>query len=132
MENANSFDRRGFGRRRCLVAARLIIFAQPSLDCAIRDLTPEGARLVFAPDEPPSLPERFLLFLPGVDELWAARLRWRNGLEIGVEFIAGEADWSKAPRYPDLFALRVQVAEMQRAANANIYGLRADEEEYVI
>ncbi len=70
--------------------------------------------------------------MPGVSELWATRLRWRNDPEIGVEFIAGEADWKSAPRYPDLFALRVQVAEMQRAANSNVGGARVDDEEYAI
>ncbi|HEY1735359.1 MAG TPA: hypothetical protein VGG12_01805 [Methylovirgula sp.] len=102
---------------------------QPSIDCAIRDLTPEGARLVFANAAPTSLPDRFLVFMPGVDELWAARLRWRKRGEIGVEFIVGEADWSSAPRYPDLFALRIQVAELMRAANSNVENARPDFEE---
>lgn len=118
MKTAYDPERRTGNRHRCHAGARLFISGRPSIPCAVRDLTPDGARLDLSSQESLEIPEKLFVLLPGVGELWAARIRWRKDGEIGVEFVAGEADWTR-PRYPDLFALRVQVAEMQSAANGN-------------
>jgi hypothetical protein len=99
------------------------------LECSIRDLTPEGARLVLPADAPAAIPGKVLLLLPSLGELWAARVCWQARSAIGVEFVLGEADRRAggAAKYPDIFALQVQVAELARgyhAANTNMLRAR--------
>lgn len=116
-------DRRSLNRYRCLVSARLIIPGRPSIGCAIRDLTPEGAKVVLNAVDPQIIPKKVFILLPGLGELWAAKVCWRDVDTLGVAFITGEADKSETPRNPDIFALRVQVADLAHAqgiANADL------------
>lgn len=54
-------------------------------DCAIRDISKEGARLSFA--NPRGLPEDFELLIPATGEIYQAVVRWRRGREVGVYFV---------------------------------------------
>lgn len=54
------------------------------IDCTLRDVSDDGARLVFGGAV--SLPEEFRLY--NVSDAWIVpvRLQWQRGLEAGVAF----------------------------------------------
>ena len=55
-----------------------------TLDCVVRDITTNGAKLQVA--QAAAVPERFDLVLPLRHETHHAVVRWRRGEEIGVAF----------------------------------------------
>lgn len=55
-----------------------------SIDCTVRDLSDTGARLVFATQV--TVPEMFELNIPQRQRTLNARVRRRDGLELGVSF----------------------------------------------
>jgi len=55
-----------------------------SFDCLIRDITPEGARLVFSSSV--STPDVIELYIPQKEQTLTARVMWRHGEEIGLSF----------------------------------------------
>jgi diguanylate cyclase (GGDEF)-like protein len=80
-------DRRRERRHRILKRGQIVINELHSvIDCTIRDLTPEGARLRF--DGHFAAPEQFDLLILGSGATKRARLRWQRGKELGVQFIA--------------------------------------------
>jgi hypothetical protein len=62
-----------------------------SLDCLVRDISAEGARLKL-PHGPAVTPEAFELYLPYKDESFCAHVEWRAGNEIGVTFEIASAE----------------------------------------
>jgi hypothetical protein len=77
-------EHRGERRRRTLKQARAVLSDSTVIDCKLRDLSEDGARLVFGGAI--SLPEEFRLY--NVSDAWIApvRLEWQRGLEAGVTF----------------------------------------------
>lgn len=63
---------------------------RPSIPCAVRDLSDQGARLSFL--QPAEVPDRFRIVLTGTDETCTASVRWRRGREVGVEFLDRRAN----------------------------------------
>jgi PilZ domain len=55
-----------------------------SLDCLIRDISYEGARIVFS--DPVSIPDVIRLAIPKKNRMMDATVRWRRGLAVGVVF----------------------------------------------
>jgi hypothetical protein len=92
----NFSDRRISKRQEVLMSARLYIPGMPVIECEIRDLTPEGARVVPVSSDLSLLPEKVLLFIPGMGEVWAASVCWGNDGAFGVKFLPGEADRPQA------------------------------------
>jgi hypothetical protein len=109
----NGLNRRISERQDVLVSAQMYIPGMPAVDCEIRDLTPEGARLTPVSADLSLLPEKFLLFVPGIGEVWAACVRWARDGAFGVKFLFDEADRveAQAVTEPDLFATQVLMAE---------------------
>ena len=58
-------------------------------DCLIRNISPEGCRLVF--HAPTALPAHFVLSIPTREQAINARLVWRTEKEAGVAFEVPEA-----------------------------------------
>ena len=54
-------------------------------ECAIRDISKEGARLTFA--NPRGLTKEFQLLIPATGEIYHAVVKWRRARELGVYFI---------------------------------------------
>lgn len=54
------------------------------VDCTIRDMTAIGAKLRVGKDE--KVPDTFFLISYPEAEICAAEVRWRRGLDIGIEF----------------------------------------------
>ena len=71
-----------------------------SIDCLVRDMSPDGARLVLSGTA--TLPERFDLFIQQKERTYRAALRWRREEGIGVTFdIPGQAPAvAEAPASP--------------------------------
>ncbi len=55
-----------------------------ALDCLIRDISSEGARIIFS--ETVSVPDIVDLYIPQKEQTVRARVQWRHGDEIGLAF----------------------------------------------
>jgi hypothetical protein len=114
-------NRRTTTRQKSFLQGRIIFNnRRSSVDCLIRDIGEDGARLKIS--DTITLPEAVDLYLPAKDETHRARIRWRHNGEIGVVFVLdGASSPSLAPGEPVVdFATRLQrletdVAELQRS-----------------
>ena len=61
-----------------------LVFSGTILDCTVLDLSPSGARLSLG--TPARFSGNFALHMPG-GSVYAARLCWARGREVGLEFI---------------------------------------------
>lgn len=77
-------SRREHERRRTLKEGRVILSESSSIDCVMRDLSAEGARLRFA--GPTQLPERFQVLVVSEQALFPAERMWQRGLDAGIRF----------------------------------------------
>jgi hypothetical protein len=104
-------DRRRSVRIRTLISGRIVYNQKrSSLDCIVRNLSPEGA-LLRLPDSV-SLPEIVELHMPAKQETRLARLRWRQTGSAGLEFVAAEAREVDDPRG---IARRMEALEKENA-----------------
>ncbi len=55
-----------------------------TVECAVRDFSPNGARVTFAGNV--TIPDHFCLVLPKKDQTFAARLVWCNAHKAGLSF----------------------------------------------
>lgn len=55
-----------------------------AFDCLIRDLSGEGARIIFS--DTVSVPDMLELYIPQKEQTVRARVQWRHGDEIGLAF----------------------------------------------
>jgi hypothetical protein len=87
-----------------------------ALACLIRDFSEKGARIVFS--DSVALPPVIDLYIPQRDQTLRARLQWRRGDEIGLNFIGDERAAAVEPSAGEV---------MQRVAmlEAEIASLRA-------
>jgi len=61
-----------------------------AVDCLIRDISAEGARIIFS--EAVNIPEVVELYIPQKEQTLRARVQWRHGDDIGLSFPdAGQA-----------------------------------------
>lgn len=80
-------DRRAVPRREVSIAARLVPEFGRSFPCTIVDVSLSGARLRFAGEAPTKLETVRLVFLP-TRQVHVARVRWSEGTDMGLEFVA--------------------------------------------
>ena len=83
-----------------------------AIDCLIRDVSPEGAKLVFS--QTATIPDVVELHIPQKDQTLRARVQWRSRGEVGVAF-EPMAAVAAAPAPGDL-AQRVDQLELEMAA----------------
>jgi len=55
-----------------------------AVDCLIRDISAEGARVIFS--DTVSVPDVVELYIPQKEQTLRARVQWRHGDEIGLAF----------------------------------------------
>jgi len=55
-----------------------------AVDCLIRDMSAEGARVIFS--DAVSVPDVVELYIPQKEKTLRARVQWRHGDEIGLAF----------------------------------------------
>ena len=78
-------ERRRSERQRSLLRGRIYFNnGRCSLDCLIRDISYEGARIVFS--DPVSIPDVIRLAILKKNRMMDGSVRWRRGLTIGVVF----------------------------------------------
>src|SRR5262245_61845385 len=106
-------ERRGSARQKSFLQGRILFNNRRSvLDCLIRDISADGARLILS--QTGILPDVIELHIPQKEETLRARVQRRADGEVGVHFIA---DTVAAPAAPsgDL-AERVKQLEAEVAA----------------
>ena len=75
-------ERRRSERQRSFLRGRVYFNnGRCSLDCLIRDISYEGARIVFS--DPLSIPDVIRLAIPKKNRMMDANVRWRRGLQWG-------------------------------------------------
>src|SRR3979409_989650 len=79
-------NRRTATRQKALLQGRIYFNnRRMSVDCMIRDLSGEGAKLKIAGAV--SVPDAAELYLPARDEDRRIKIQWRHGDEVGVAFV---------------------------------------------
>jgi len=71
-----------------------------SVDCLVRDVSDTGAKLVFGVTV--TIPDVVELYLSNKDEVRSAKVQWRKGNEMGVDFTDDPAE--AGPASGDLVA----------------------------
>ncbi len=60
-----------------------------AVDCLIRDISAEGARVIFS--DSITIPDVVDLYIPQKEQTLRAEVHWRHGMEVGVAFGKGAA-----------------------------------------
>jgi hypothetical protein len=58
------------------------------LDCLVRDLTEDGARIIFS--HAVNVPDIVELHIPQKEQTLRAHVKWRRGDDVGLDFTNGE------------------------------------------
>src|SRR5262249_29434819 len=90
-------ERRRIARQKSFLRGMISFHDHRSaLDCLVRDISPYGARLVFA-DTVAAVPDTIDLNIPQKSQTLRAHVIWRHGQEIGVAFAqASQSDHATA------------------------------------
>ncbi|MCP4562084.1 MAG: PilZ domain-containing protein [Bosea sp.] len=122
MSAATTFlERRRSVRNRTLIGGKAIFNQrQSTLDCTVRNLSEDGALLVFSNSA--VLPELFELYFPLKRESRMVRSRWRDAERIGVSFAAATRQ-DEAPIPLDLVRRLRQLKLENTALKARIVEL---------
>jgi hypothetical protein len=120
--SATSDERRTLLRKRSFLQGRLYFNnRRSSLDCLVRDISSQGAKLKVS--DSIAIPEIVELYIPNKDETYRAKVQWRTGFEIGVTFEDDQATPSIVPGAgpADLLErvrrLEAEVASLHRKVN---------------
>jgi len=120
--SATSDERRTLLRKRSFLQGRLYFNnRRSSLDCLVRDISSQGAKLKVS--DSIAIPEIVELYIPNKDETYRAKVQWRTGFEIGVTFEDDQATPSIVPGAgpTDLLErvrrLEAEVASLHRKVN---------------
>jgi hypothetical protein len=87
------------------------------LDCLIRDLTEDGARIIFS--HTVNVPDIVELYIPQKEQTLRAHVKWRRGDDVGLDFTDREATGSADPQDAELSKrvsqLEAEVVALKRA-----------------
>jgi hypothetical protein len=79
-------ERRASPRQRRLNGAKIVFNNNSSvIDCIVRDLSPQGARLLVA--SPVGIPDRFDLRIDRNGACHPSKVAWKTSDQIGVNFL---------------------------------------------
>jgi PilZ domain-containing protein len=93
-------ERRKAKRERSFLRSRIYFNnGRNRMDCLIRDISYEGARVTFS--EPADVPDEVQLYIPDRKRLVLARVRWRHADKLGLSFseITSRRGISRPPRH---------------------------------
>lgn len=95
-------ERRRATRRKSFLRGRIYFNKhRNSVDCLIRDISGEGARLIFS--DAIAVPDVVDLYIPQKEQTLRAHVHWRQGEELGVTFAPSvEAAPEQLPAAEDL------------------------------
>jgi hypothetical protein len=89
-------ERRTVARQKSFLQGRIYFNnRRSSVDCLIRDISEQGARLKFSGAV--ATPDVVELYIPHKDETYRAKILWRIGEQVGVSFGANEESPPLAP-----------------------------------
>jgi len=78
-------ERRGSIRKKSFLSGRIYFNKRRgSLDCLIRDLSGDGARIIFS--DAVNFPDVVDLYIPHKEATLRAHVKWRRGDEVGLAF----------------------------------------------
>lgn len=104
-------ERRKNLRTRSFLGAAIAFNKRSStMDCLVRNLSNDGAKVTFA--SPSTLPDEFDLTIQRKEKCFRARMIWRRGDEAGVAFV----DPAASSVIPLDWARRLRDCEEQNAA----------------
>jgi len=84
-----------------------------AIDCLIRDISDQGARIIFS--DAVNVPDIVELYIPQKEQMLRAHVQWRHGDEVGLAF----PDAAGLPGAPPQFAdLAQRVAELESEVGA--------------
>jgi hypothetical protein len=84
-------ERRITSRQKSFLQGRIYYnHRRSSVDCLVRDVSDTGAKLVFGGTV--TIPDVVELYLSNKDEVRRAKVQWRKGNEMGVDFNDDPAD----------------------------------------
>jgi hypothetical protein len=81
-----------------------------ALDCLVRDISDEGARLIFS--DTVAIPDVVDLYIPQKEQTLRAHVEWRQGEEAGVAFVQ-EGHASASPLLSDVVELNDRVRKLE-------------------
>jgi PilZ domain len=106
-------ERRGITRQKSFLRGCIYFNNRRStMDCLIRDLSDEGARIIFS--HTVNIPEMIELYIPQKEQTVRARVKWRHGDEVGLDF----SDHVRARATPDESDLNKRVAQLEADVSA--------------
>ena len=110
-------ERRNTTRQKSFLRGRIYFNnRRNSADCLIRDISAEGARLIFS--DAVSVPDVVDLYIPQKEQTLRAEVHWRHGQELGVTFAAAAAAAPEQLASPDLAArfgqLEAEIASLKK------------------
>jgi hypothetical protein len=109
-------ERRGSTRQKSFLRGCIYFNNRRStLDCLIRDLSDEGARIIFS--HTVNVPDIVELYIPQKEQTIRARVKWRHGDDLGLD-VSDRASAGTAPQDSDLnkrvAQLETEVAALRR------------------
>ena len=84
------------------------------LDCLIRDLTEDGARIIFS--HTVNVPDVVELYIPQREKTLRAHVKWRRGDDVGLDFTTPETAATPAASADTELAKRVAQLEAEVTA----------------
>jgi hypothetical protein len=79
-------ERRSSTRQKSFLQGRIYYNnRRASVDCLVRDISDTGAKLVFS--SAVTIPDVVEIYLSNKEEIRRARVQWRRGDEVGIDFI---------------------------------------------
>jgi hypothetical protein len=110
-------ERRGTPRQKSFLRGCIYFNNRRSvLDCLIRDLTEEGARIIFS--HTVNVPDIVELYIPQREQTLRAHVKWRRGDDIGLDFTNRAAAVPAAPAAPQDAELGKRVAQLEAEVTA--------------
>ena len=80
-------ERRALHRNRTYIGARIVFNLRYStMDCLVRNLSEDGAKLIFGGVE--TIPSEFDIFIRNQSDSRRAKMIWRTESEAGIRFIS--------------------------------------------
>ena len=102
-------ERRRSARQKSFLRGRIIFNnGRASVDCLIRDISDQGARVTFS--DTITVPDLVDIYIPQKEQTVRAHVLWRHGHELGLcfAFAAG-----RPPHPPDISDLAARVAQLE-------------------
>lgn len=100
-----------------------------ALDCVIRDISNEGARIIFS--ESVNVPDVVDLYIPQKEQTVRARVQWRHGDEIGLAFpdaLRAASATTDAELALRVAQLETEIASLRRALKRLKHEIEAGED----